>query len=106
MAKAIEHEVFVDFIGNCNHVMLHAKVADDREFLLGEHPAGRIVRRIEEHGLGLLLKRARQFFSVKAIVRWTQRNPDRTPPGERDTRMIVFVGRLQNHDFFAGIDDA
>ncbi len=56
MAKAIEHEVFVNFIGDRNDVMLYAKVPDDRKFLLGKNSARRIVRRVEQHSFGLLFE--------------------------------------------------
>src|SRR4029079_14028696 len=106
MAKTIKHEVFVYLVRNRDNVMLDAKIPNDRKFLLGETPARRIVRRVEQHGLGLLLERARQFFRVELVVRRTQWNPDRNPAGERDTGMIVFMRRLQNHNFLSGINDA
>jgi hypothetical protein len=105
VTKAIEDEVFVDLVGNGDHVMFHAQVADDQKFLFGEYPARWVVRRIEQHRLGLLLKRAFKFFGVEAVVRWTQRNPDRNASSERNTGMVILVRRLKNHDSLAGIDD-
>src|SRR5678816_1668173 len=88
VTKAIEDEVFVDLIRDGNHVVLHTKVADDRQLLLREYPAGWIVRRIEEHGLGLLFKGACQFFGVKPVVRRAQRNPDWNTAGKRYTCLL------------------
>src|SRR6185295_15156790 len=106
MASPIENEVFVNLIGNRNHVMFDAQVSDDGKFLLGEYPARWIVRRIEEHRLGLLLKRAFQLFRIEPVLRRTQRNPDGNASGERNARVIVFVGWLEHHDFVARIYDA
>ena len=66
---AVVKNVLVDFVGDRQNVPLLAEPGDDFEFLRDENLAGRIVRRIDNDGFGLVVECRGQFRFIERPVR-------------------------------------
>ena len=66
---------------------------------------GRIVRRINNDGFGLVVECGGQFRLVEGPVRPAKLNVSRSRAGDDRVRTVVLVERLEDDDFIAGIDD-
>src|SRR6266436_5181527 len=107
---AVVQNVLVNFIGDAERVPAHAKIANEFQLRTREHFAGRIVRRIENKCFRMRPERRGQFVFVirpKGILigRRTHLDEARRRAAENRVRPIIFVERLEHHDFVAGIDD-
>ena len=102
---AVVEDVLVDFVGDGEGIPAHAEIADGFEFLAGEHLAGGIVRRIDDDGLGARAKGARQFVAIEAPGGRMEAHEARRGSGKNRVGAVVFVERLEDDDFVAGIDD-
>ena len=84
--------------------MFLAELGDKLEVAAGKHPAGRVVRRVDDNGAGLVIERCRQFSPVKRELRRIQTDETRRCTAQNRVRTVVFVERLEYDDFFARID--
>ena len=76
------------------------------ELVAGEDLARRIVRRVDDDGLRLRAERARSSSRSKLQSGGMQLHEARRRAGENRVGPVVFVERLEDDDFVAGIDDA
>ena len=103
---AVVNNVLVNFIGDGEGVPAHAEVADEFQLLAREYFSRGIVRRVDDDGFGLGAERAREFVAVEIPVRRLKLHEARRGAGENRVGTVIFVVRLEDHDFVAGIDDS
>ena len=97
--------MFVDFVGDGQNIPLLAKVSDQLKFLAAEDLSGRIVRRINNDGLRLVVEGRREFVFVEGPVRLAELHVARRGAGDNRVGPVVFVERLEYDDLVARIDD-
>src|SRR6266446_4826289 len=102
---AVIDDVFVDFVGDGQNIPLLAKVSDQLKFLAAEDLSGRIVRRINNDGLRLVVEGPREFFFIEGPVRLAELHVARRGAGDNRVGPVVFVERLEYDDLVAWIDD-
>ena len=110
MLRAVVENVLVDFVGDGEHVVLDAEVADELEFLPAEHLAGRVIGRVQDDGLGVVLEGLAKFDFVERPLgirglRRTQADEARLGAAQDRIRAVVFVERLEDDDLVALIAD-
>ena len=65
MLRPIIENVFVNLVGDGEHIELHAQVANQLQFRPRENLSRGIVGRVYDDGLGVLLKRSAQLALIK-----------------------------------------
>ena len=103
-------DVLVNFVGDRQHVELNAQIANQFQFLTAEHLAGRIVRRVQDDCLGVMLEGLAQFQLVESplavgCLRRTQTNKPRLGSAQDGVRSIVFIERLEDDNLVSLVAD-
>ena len=110
MLRAIVKNVFVDFVGDREHVKLDAEIADQSQFLSREYLACWVVGRIDDDGFGRLAESAAKFFFVEgplaAAVGWlSEFYVHWFRAAQFGVRPVILVERFEHHDLVAGVAD-
>ena len=63
---AVVDDVLVDLVGDRDRVPLAAQRGDRLELVAREHLAGRVVRRVDDDRLGLVVERRRELVGIEA----------------------------------------
>src|ERR1700722_8475182 len=100
--------MFVDFVRDRQHVELDAQIANQFQFRSREHLSRRVVGRVNDDGLGVLVECRPQFFLIEgplaAFTHWrTQLHKSRACPAQYRIRPVVLVKRFKDHNLIAGI---
>ena len=106
----VVENVFVDFIGDAEGVPANAEIADEFEFLPGEHFSRGIVWGVEDDRFGVRAEGGGQFPFVEGPVgifvgRRTHFHETRRGAGENRVGAVIFVEGFEDDDFVTGIDD-
>ena len=104
VARAVEGQVLVDFVGDAGHVELVTQVGDQLLLFEGEDAAGGVLRRVDDYGAGFAGEGGAQLVGVEGPVGRVQRHEDRRRPGHRDVGHVAVEIRLDDDDLVAGID--
>ena len=104
MLGPVVEDVFVDFIGNRQHIMFLAQFGDELKVAAGKYPTGRIVRRIDDDGAGLVIKSSCQLSPVKREPGRVQADETRRRAAQDGIWTVVLVKRFEHDDFLARID--
>src|SRR5215471_2892585 len=102
----VVENMFVDFVSNGDDVEFQAKIANEFEFRPREHLARRIVRRVQDDGLCVIVKRGTQLSLIKCpfalrIGRRAKLYESRLCAGENRVWPVVFVEGFEYDDFIA-----
>ena len=103
--RAVVKHVLVDFVGDREAVPAHAKIANDLEFGALENFSRGIIRRIENDRFRRGTKGRGEFVGIERPIRRLQLHESRRGARKNRVRPVIFVERLEDHDFVARIDD-
>jgi hypothetical protein len=84
---------------------LRHSAANRLELVAREHLAGRVVRRVDDDRLGLVVERRRELVGVERPVRLVQGDVARRRARQDRVGPVVLVERLEDHDLVARVDD-
>jgi len=98
-------DLVIDFVGDKHQIVPQHQVSHSSQFLGVKDTARRVVRRIQQQGAGAGRNRMGQPFRVQAIVGGFQGHSHRLRPSKNSRRDIVLVGRLDDQQLVAGIQD-
>ena len=95
--EPVEHEVLVDLVGDRDQVVLDHEVRDPLQLLAGEHPPGRVVRRVDDDHPRL----RRHDEVLERELRRVQRDRHEPRAGHRRGRGIRVVVRIEREHVVA-----
>ena len=104
MLGAVVQNVFVNFVGDRQHIPFLAEIGDKLELFAAEYLPCWVIRRINNDRLRLVVERCRQFRFVKRPIGPAKLNVARGCAGNDRVRSVIFVERLEDDHFIAGID--
>src|SRR5215831_17346627 len=104
MLSAVVNDVFVNLIGNRQHVPLLAEVPDDLKLLAAKHLSGWIIGRINNDSFRLVVERCRKFLLVERPIRSPELDVSWRRAGNNGIWSVILVERFENDDLVAGVD--
>ena len=102
---AIEENVFVDFVGDGEAIVLFAKRGDEFEFGAPKDLAGGVIGRVDDDGFGARVEGLAELVGVEGPGGGAQGDDAADGAAEQRVGVIVLVVRLEDDDFVAGISD-
>jgi hypothetical protein len=106
VAEVVVRDVFVNLIGEHDHVPALAQLRDHGELFPREHLAGRVVRRVDHDAACPRVERRRELALVERPVRGRERHGARHGAREDRVGSVVLVERLEHHDLVPRVEDA
>ena len=100
---AVEHEVLVDLVGHGDEVVLHAEPSDRLELRGGEHLAGGVVRRVQQHQPRAVGDERRERVDVGVVRGRVEGDRPQPSAGHRRDGGVAVVGGLEGEDLVAGV---
>ena len=104
MLGPVIEDVLINLVGDRQDIIFLAQLGDELEVAARKHAAGRVVRRVDDDGAGLVIERCRQFGPVKRELGRVQADESRRRAAQDGVRSIVFIKRFEHDDFFARVD--
>ena len=105
--EPVEHQVLVDLVGDRDQVVLAARrSAIVSSSARGQHPAGRVVRRVDEDRARLGRDRGAQLVRVEAPVRRVQRHRHQARAGHLGRRAVGVIGGVEGEHLVVGLAQA
>ncbi len=106
MFVAVVDEAAVDFVRKNQDVAVADGVGNREDVFLGEHAAGRVLRRVQDDQPGAVGDQRGEFFDVEAkIALLAQRNRNRAPADILDHRLVDGEAGIGIDDFVSLIDE-
>jgi hypothetical protein len=99
----VEDDVLIDLVAHDQKVMLHGDGRHSLHLELGEHPSGRVVRRVEHDQAGPWRQCGTELVRVQREVRRAQRHRDPHPTRHGDGCGVGVVGGVQRDHLVAGV---
>ena len=99
----VEGEVLVHLVGDHDEVVLDRHVGDRLQLLAGEHGAGRVVGRVEQHEPGTRADGRPELVGVEPEVGRTQGDRPPYATGHLDHRDVGVVVGLEHDDLVARV---
>ena len=104
MLRPVVQDVLVDLVGDGVAVPAPAEPPDVFQLVAGEDLPGRIVWRVDDNRLGVLVEGGREFTAIDREIRSAQRHVTRCRSGEDHVRPVILVERLEDDHLVARID--
>ena len=105
MRGAVINDVFVDFVGDGEDIPFLAELGDELQLFAAEHLTGRVIRRINNDGLRVVVEGRSQFLFIERPVRAAKLNVSGRRAGNDRVRTVILVKGFENDHLVAGIDD-
>ncbi len=105
MFGVIVQNVLVNFVREAIGIPANAEVADEFELGSRENFPCRIIRRVQNDRLGVRAKRGRKLLFIERPIGSAQPDEPWRGTAQNCVRTVIFVKRLENHDFVARIND-